>query len=250
MRWLLADWRLKLVSLVIAIALWSYTSGQVRVERQVQVELSPARVGGLPPGLTVAAIDPPDFVAVISLPANKTQALREGVLRPHLELPRAREAGTVELTLTSRLLGLDSDMRIVRTDPALRSIGVRLARLITATLPAEPPPVLGLPSGLSAEVRLDRTRIEVRDSAERLAMFEASGEPLRFAPIRLDGIDPALSAPLEERVALHVVEGLPQPLDPVVATVIVAPARSASATLQVPVALLLPARHSGRWRVE
>lgn len=250
LRWLIADWQLKLVSLVVAVALWSYTSGQVRVERQVQVELSAARIAGLPPGLTVARIEPADFIAVVSLPAAKANALREGTLHPHLELPRAREAGAVELSLTSRMLGLDSDMRVVRTDPPLRSIRVHLSRLVTASLPAEPPAVLGLPAGLSAEVRLDRTRVEVRDSAERLAAFEARGEPLRFAPIRLDGLDPDLAGPREERVALHPLEGLPQPIDPVLATVVVAPARRARAVLEAPVALLLPARASGRWRVE
>ena len=53
MRWILGNWELKLVSLVVALALWSYTSGQVRVERQVLVEITPAQIAGLPAALHV-----------------------------------------------------------------------------------------------------------------------------------------------------------------------------------------------------
>ena len=252
MRWFLGNWELKLVSLVVAVALWTYTSGQVRVERQILVELTPAQVSGLPGDLQVLAIEPAEFVAVLSVPTSKLDALRDQVLRPTIELPRERrEPGDIELALTSRLLGLDSDFRILRTEPGeVRSLTVRLSGLAFATLAAEAPAVLGLPSGISAEVKLGRTRVEVRGPRERIAAAEAAATVLRFAAIRLDGIDPALAAAREERVVLRVGEGQLTPVEPVLATVTLRPARSATVVLRVPLALLFAPGEAGRWRVE
>jgi hypothetical protein len=252
MRWLLGNWELKLVSLVVAVALWTYTSGQVRVERQILVELTPAQVSGLPAVLQVSAIEPAEFVAVLSVPTSKLGELRDQVLRPLIELPRdRREAGDIELALTGRLLGLDSDIRVLRTEPGeVRSVTVRLSALAYATLPAEAPPVVGLPTGIAATVKLDRTRVEVRGPGERVAAAETSGAPLRFAPIHLEGVDPGLTAPREERIALRVGEGQLSPVEPVIAIVTLRPARTATVTLRVPVSVLLAPGEAGRWRVE
>ncbi len=252
MRWILGNWELKLVSLVVAVALWTYTSGQVRVERQILVEMTAAQVSGLPAELQLTALEPAEFVAVLSVPTSKLGDLRDQVLRPTIELPRdRREAGTFELALTGRLLGLDSDIRILRTEPGeVRAITVRLSGLAFATLPAEAPPVVGLPGGIAAAVRLDRTRVEVRGPREKIAEAEASGTPLHFTAIRLDNIDPALAAPREERVVLHVADGQPAPVDPVIATVTLRPARSATVTLRVPVSVLFGPAEAGHWRVE
>ncbi len=252
MRWLLGNWELKVVSLVVAVALWTYTSGQVRVERQILVELTPAQISGLPAVLQVSAVEPAEFVAVLSVPTSKLGELRDQVLRPLIELPRdRREAGDVELGLTGRLLGLDSDIRVVRTEPGeVRSVTIRLSALAFATLPAEAPPVVGLPIGIAASVRLDRTQVEVRGPAERIAAAETSGAPLRFAPIHLDGIDPGLAAPREERLTLRITDGQLTPVEPVLATITLKPARSSTVALRVPVSVLLAPGESGRWRVE
>ncbi len=252
MRWFLGNWELKLVSLVVALALWTYTSGQVRVERQLLVELTPAQVSGLPADLEVSSIEPAEFVAVLSVPTSKLGELRDQVLRPVIELPRdRRETGICELSLTSRLLGLDSDIRIVRTDPGdLRALTIRLSSQAFATLPAEPPTVVGLPPGIVADVRLGRTRVEVRGPSERIAAAEAGLLSLRFVPIRMDGIDPAMTAVREERVAVHPAEGQPTPVEPVVAIVTLRPARIATVTLQVPVSVLLGPEETGRWRID
>ena len=156
------------------------------------------------------------------------------MLRPLIELPRdRREAGDIEMALTGRLLGLDSDIRVLRTEPGdVRSVTIRLSTLAFATLPAEAPPVVGLPIGIAAAVKLDRTRVEVRGPGERVAAAEAGGAPLRFAPIHLDGVDPALAAPREERIALRVVEGQLTPGEPVLATVTVKPARTSTVAAQ------------------
>lgn len=252
MRWLLGNWELKLVSLVVAVALWTYTSGQVRVERQILVELTPAQISGLPAVLQVSAVEPAEFVAVLSVPTSKLGELRDQVLRPQIELPRdRREAGDIELGLTGRLLGLDSDIRVIRTEPGeVRSVTIRLSALAFATLAAEAPAVVGLPIGIAASVRLDRTQVEVSGPAERVTAAEAIGAPLRFAPIHLDGIDPGLTAPREERVAMRVTAGQLTPVEPVLATVTLQPARSSTVVLRVPVSVLLAPGESGRWRVE
>ena len=252
MRWLLGNWELKLVSLVVAVALWTYTSGQVRVERQILVELTPAQITGLPAAIQVAAVEPAEFVAVLSVPTSKLGELRDQVLRPLIEVPRdRREAGDVELALTGRLLGLDSDIRVLRTEPGdVHSVTIRLSSLAFATIPAEAPSVVGLPSGLASDVKLDRTRVEVSGPSGRIAAAEAAGTPLRFAPIRLEGIDPALATVREERVVLRPLDGQPTPVAPVIATVSVRPARSATVALRIPVAILMAPGEAGRWRID
>ncbi len=252
MKWLFGNWELKLVSFVVAVALWTYTSGQVRVEREILVELSADQIGGLPPDLQVAAVEPSEFVAVLSVPTTKLGDLRDQVLRPQLVLPRdRREPGDVEFPLTSRMLGLDSDIRVLRTEPGeVRVITARLSSIISATVPTEPPMVVGLPGGIAAEVRLDRTRVQVRGPRPQVERFETAGTPLRFAPIRLEGVDPALNAAREERVALVVQDGQPKAVEAVMAIVTLRPARTSTVSHWVPVSVLLGPSDAGRWRVD
>lgn len=252
MKWIFGNWELKVVSLVVAVALWTYTSGQVRVEREILVELTPVQVTGLPADLQVAAIEPAEFVAVLSIPTSKLGDLRDQqVMRPQLAVPRERRGpGDIEFVLTGRMLGLDSDVRVLRTEPGeVRSVTVRLSAIAQATLPAEAPGVVGLPAGIAAEVRLDRTQVEVKGPREQIDQVRNASASIRFQPIRLDGIDPFLAAPHEERVALHVQDGLPTPVDAVVATVILRPMRMATVGLRVPLSVLMAPADAGRWRV-
>jgi hypothetical protein len=252
MRWLLAHWELKLVSLVVALALWTYTSGQVRVEREVLVQLAADRVEGLPADAEVQAVEPYEFVAVLSVPTSKLGTLPGDVLRPVLQLPRQAgiDAGSADIPITGRVLGLDSDIRVVRTEPRdLRSIALRLAGIATATFATETPAVLGLPSGIAADVTLPRTRIEVRGPRQAVEALAAAGTAFSFRPVRIDGVDPALPAPREERIALESADPRLRPVEPVIATVVLRPARTASVVLRVPVAVLLAPADAGRWRV-
>jgi hypothetical protein len=252
MRWIFGNWELKLVSLVVAVALWTYTSGQVRVEREILVELTPAQVTGLPSDLQVAAIEPSEFVAVLSIPTSKLGDLRDQVLHPQLSLPRDRRGpGDVEFILTGRMLGLDSDVRVLRTEPGeVRSVSVRLSAIAQAVLPAEAPLVVGLPVGIAADVRLDRTQVEVKGPRELVEQAHNASSSLRFQPIRLDGVDPFLASPREERVALRVADGQLTPVEPVIATVVLRPQRMATVSLRVPVPVLLAPGDAGRWRLD
>lgn len=252
MRWIVGNWEVKLVSLVVAVALWTYTSGQVRVEREILVEVAPAQITGLPADLQVAAVEPSEFIAVLSIPTSKLAALRDQVLRPQLAVPRDRRGpGDLEFVLTGRMLGLDADVRVLRTEPGqVRGVTVRLASIARATLPAEVPAVAGLPAGVAAEVRLDRTQVEVQGPSDLIERARQAGAALRFEPIRLAGVDPFLTAAREERIALQVQADQPAPVDQVVAAVTLRPQRIATVTVALPLPLLLPAGEAGRWRVD
>lgn len=252
MRWLFGNWELKLVSLVVAVALWTYTSGQVRVEREILVEISASQITGLPGDLQVAAIEPSEFVAVLSIPTSKLGDLRDQVLKPQLSVPRDRRGpGDLEFVLTGRMLGLDADVRVLRTEPGeVRSVTVRLSAIAQAALPAEAPLVVGLPAGIAADVRLDRTQVEVKGPRELVEQARNASSSIRFQPIRLDNVDPFLVSPREERIALRVVEGQLSPVEAVTATVVLRPMRMATVTLRVPVPVLMASGDTGRWRVE
>lgn len=252
MRWIFGNWELKLVSLVVAVALWIYTSGQVRVEREVLVEFNPSQVTGLPTDLQVAAMEPAEFVAVLSIPTSKLGELRDQVLRPQLALPRDRRGpGDVDFVLTGRMLGLDSDVRVLRTEPGdVRAITVRLSAIAQAVLPAELPKVVGLPPGITADVRLDRTQVEVQGPRELVDQASNASASIRFQPIRIEGVDPTLTTPREERVALRVQDGPVIPVEPLIATVVLRPSRIATVTLSVIPSMMLAPVDAGRWRME
>lgn len=247
MRWLWGNWELKLVSLVVAVALWTYTSGQVRVERTVQVEIRPEQIAGLPDDLRATAVVPAHFEVVLSVPTRKIDAIRDEVLRPALPLSRdLHRAGNVEVALTGRILGLDSDIRIDRTDPSdLRTIAIQLESIVLASVRTEAPPVVGLPPGLAAEVVLDQTQVDVR--GPRAVIDAAEHQRMRFAPIRLEGIPADLAAPREERVEIQPLPGQPEMVQKVIARVLVKPDRTGELRLRVPVSVLLPAAELGRW---
>lgn len=252
MRWIFGNWELKVVSLVVAVALWTYTSGQVRVEREILVEVTASQITGLPGDLQVAAIEPSEFVAVLSIPTSKLGDLRDQVLRPQLSVPRDRRGpGDLEFVLTGRMLGLDADVRVLRTEPGeVRSVTVRLSAIAQAALSAEAPLVVGLPAGIAADVRLDRTQVEVKGPRELVEQARNASSSIRFQPIRLDNVDPFLVKPREERIALRMVESQLSPVEAVTATVVLRPLRMATETLRVPVPVLMASGDTGHWRVE
>ena len=64
-------WELKLVALVIAVALWLYTNGQVRIERSINVSVTSASVQSLPKGYRVTEIRPDKFTVNLSVPVSQ-----------------------------------------------------------------------------------------------------------------------------------------------------------------------------------
>jgi hypothetical protein len=76
-------WELKLVALVIAVALWLYTNGQVRIERSINVSVTSASVQSLPKGYRVTEIRPDKFTVNLSVPVSQVGGLRNAIV-PHL----------------------------------------------------------------------------------------------------------------------------------------------------------------------
>ncbi|MEK7414572.1 MAG: hypothetical protein AAB263_14760 [Planctomycetota bacterium] len=250
MKWLWSHWELKLVSLAVAAALWTYTSGQVRVERQIHVVIQPEQIKGLPASLRVINL-PYEFDAVLSVPTSKLDQLRGEVLRPDLLIPQdRRESGKVTFALTSRTLGLDADFRLLRTEPAdIRDIQVELSGIESAVLAAEPPLVIGLPAGVTASVQLDRTRVEVRGPRDLIQRAEAANAILRFKPIRADELGPVQGRTHEERLILKPTLGQPEPVTPVIAIVSLQSSRIAEIRIKTRCAVLLPLADAGHWRI-
>jgi hypothetical protein len=249
---LFGDWELKLVSLVVAVALWIYTSGQVRVERVATIAVRPESVAGLSAQLQVVQITPAEFTVVLSVPVSRLDELR--LDRPEVRLRVDREhlrPGPVEFPLTAHALGLDSDLTIVRSEPAdLRGLTVVLGRVAEETLAVELPPVIGLPPGGPATVEPELSRVHIRGDEDARRQLVAEGQRVRFRPVELSGVDPALAAEHSERVAL---EPLPSPytvLDRVAARIVLRPARELTSELQLDVQVLLAPEQIGRWRLD
>jgi hypothetical protein len=237
---LAAHWELKLVALVIAAALWSYTAGQVRSERTVTVVVAESSVKGLPDDLVVTGVGPHEFTVRLSLPGSREDEI-PAQIAPRIELPaEAARKGVASLPITSRLLGLPYDVRILDIKPeGVKELRVGLDRIAEATLPVEPPPLAGLPPGLEATLALDLSLVRVRAPVETLERMQKAGTRIRFQPVPLDQEDASLASERQERVRLvPQAEGC-RVLDAVSATVTVRPAPlAAPLTLVVPVEIL------------
>ena len=163
MRFLVERWEMKLVAVVVAVALHTYTSGQVRVERTITVAVSDTAVRGLPLEFQVTDIEPREFKVQLSVPENQLDEVDQG-LTPRLEVEADQlAAGVATFPLTSHTLRLPNDIRIISTEPAdLRELTVRVDRIAEADLPVELPRLVGLPPGLAAEVVCDPTLVHIR----------------------------------------------------------------------------------------
>jgi YbbR domain-containing protein len=252
MTWLRRYWELKLVALVVAVALWVYTSGQVRVERQIVVEMRSENIAGLPAHLQPVGITPSGFTVVLSVPARRLDELAQVPLRPRLTVRRDEQRpGRVSFPVSAFTLGLGADVRIVRTEPAdLRSLEVVLARIVEEPLPVALPEVDGLPAGIAATVTPSLSRVRVRGPEDELSRAVAAAVPVRFAPIRLADIDPALVGERIETVTLEPMPSQLVPIEPVQARIQLRPARQLSEQVRCDVQVLLPPAHLGRWLIE
>ncbi len=201
MKWITAHWELKLVAGVLAVALWVYTSGQVRVERTVTVTAGEAPVKGLTADYQAVHIRPREFKVRLSVPMSRQVEVEFDTLVPRLEVRSDQlAAGLISFPLTSALLRLPNDIRIEATEPELvREIEVQVDRVAEGLLPLEPPRVTGLADGLLATVVLDVTMVRVQAPAGLLERLRAEGYRVRFQDITLGQIPPDLAEPRVER---------------------------------------------------
>ena len=204
MRWITAHWELKLVAGVLAVALWIYTSGQVRVERTVTVMAAEAPVRGLPADYQVVQLRPREFKVRLSVPMSRQAEVEMDTLVPRLEV-RADQLGTgiISFPLTSALLHLPNDIRIQGTEPEqVRELELQVERIVEGQLPVDPPRLTGLADGLGAEATLDTTMVRVYAPATVLERLRTEGYRVRYQDIPLGHVPGNLAATREERCSL------------------------------------------------
>ena len=240
MNWLTRHWELKLVALVLALALHTYTSGQVRIEQTLTVSIAEGSVNGLPADRVVTGVSPREFKVRLSVPSSRVQDFESEQLSPRLELTaEAVRRGSQTFPVSVRTLGLTGDVRILAIEPDnVRDIVVSLDRVAEADLPVETPMVEGLPPGLEAAIRLQTTLVRVRAPEEALAKLRDSRARMRFRPIELSGIDPAIDREREERLQLTPVDGPWRVMTAVTAAVVLRPLPAMRQVIGLPIAVL------------
>lgn len=237
-------WELKAVALVLAVALYIYTSGQVRVDKTMSVTLTEAVVRGLPNDYQVVNITPREFKVQLSVPTSRLSDLESETVSPRLELRPEQLVGlSASWPLTSHLLRLPNDIRIIATEPAdIREVTVQLDRITEGSLPVEPPHLAGLPAGLEASLSLDVSMVRVTTGGGALDLLSRDHERIRFQDVDLRAIDPGLTT---ERVEKLVLTPLPSPqetpyrvLGSVTATITIHPLLGMTRELSAPIQVL------------
>jgi YbbR domain-containing protein len=252
MRLLTEHWELKLVALVIAIALWLYTSGQVRMEKSLTVTVPDDAVQALPKGFQVTAIQPREFTVKVNVPVSLLHNLKAAAVVPALELRAdALGDGTQTFPITSRILGLDDSIRIERIEPeTVKGITVTFGAVVDDYLPIEVPPLVQVPNGLVPTVALDRTRVRVQGAKEELDAAKARNAKVAFAPIFLGDIDPLLPQAREEKLKLIPAENRLTVKEEVTATITLKPVTGARQVVSLPVLVLAGRDFSSRYQLE
>jgi hypothetical protein len=248
---LLEHWELKLVALVIAVALWLYTNGQVRIERSVTVTVAAASVQSLPEGYRVTSVTPPSFTLTISVPASQVASLRN-TLVPHLQISGdAVPRGEQSFAITSRMLGLEDDLRITRIEPdGIHEIRVTFAQITEDYLAVEVPAIIGLPPGIEATLAIEPTRVRVKGTRSQLDDFKARNQRVAFDAINFNSVDPGMRSARKEVVNLTPKDPQLEVIDRVTATVTLSPQQGATKEVGVPVQILAPKDFTARFAIE
>ena len=117
MRWITSHLELKIVALVLAVAVWSYTRGQSRAEVTVPVLIDPQTMI-LPAGARQASVDWREFQVVLSVPRAQLHIVPTAIEPDQIYLRRLPVIdGQITVPVTARLLGLDAALRLVRVHP-------------------------------------------------------------------------------------------------------------------------------------
>ncbi|MFM2089632.1 MAG: hypothetical protein RLZZ127_121 [Planctomycetota bacterium] len=244
--WFTTHLELKITALVLAVALWIYTSGQARVEARVAVIVDPV-AAKLAPSMALADIVPREFTVVVSIPDDRAAAA-PSVIEPRLDLRTRTEEGAQILRLTPALLGLDPSVRILRSEPPDLALTATLERREEAAVAVVPPPVRGLPAGVEARLVLDAATVRVRGPSRQVQTLRAAG--LAALPVELRAVGADLADERSERVVLVLAppQGI-EVLEPVLASVQLRPLPGQRQRLELPLQLALDPALLGRWRV-
>lgn len=252
MKYLFNNWELKIVALVIALGLWQYTNGQVRVDRTIHVTVTDAAIQALPAEWQITSIEPRQFTLLVSTPANLERTFRTDVLVPRLEVS-ARELlknHRQEFSIGNRMLGLDDDIRIAFESDARRTITVTFDQVEDGYLPVETPRLEHVPPGLESTVVLDRTRVKVSGPRTRLDELRQKGHRIQFLPVSLEDADPMQIGQRDEKLSLKDQEQMVRVLEDVKATITLRPKRGQPRTVTIPVSMLAGPEIWQRGRIE
>ncbi len=254
MSFITSHWELKLVALVLAVALWIYTSGQVRSDRTVDVQLREASVTGLGDNYEITLISPKEFRVTLSVPSSRWGDMpANDLLLPRIEVRQdALKNRQQDFAVTSATLGLPSDIRIVRTEPEnLREITVHWDYIVEDDMPAEPPVLANVPTGLEAEARLDVSLVRVRAAADVVERQHQMKNRVRFQPVDLGFVDPKGATEQVQTVALRPVPNLPYKVQrSPSATITLRPVPSSMPVSSLPLQILIPRDAIGRFQVD
>jgi len=245
------NWMIKLGALLIAIALWSYTNGQVRVERSIIVQFSSDSIQRVPESYRVSSIQPEAFTVRVSVPISQASALRT-TITPRLQLePDALQRGQQRFPITTGMLGLHDDIRIERINPdTIRDVRVELALITEDYLPVEIPQLQGVPAGVNATMALEPTRVRVRSTREQYEAMLERNQRVTYQPIIFNDIDPALKKMRTEKIILVAQGTQLDVIDTVTATITFSPANTARREVAVPVQILAPRDFHTRFTIE
>lgn len=111
---LLEHWRLKLLAIVLAVALWMFVAAEDRGEAVYTV---PLRLSGIPPGLAVAAVDHDALEVRVQGRRSLLARLRDRDLRAEVQLREARPGGFVVRVLPENVAA-PRGVRVLRVSPS------------------------------------------------------------------------------------------------------------------------------------
>jgi hypothetical protein len=242
---------IKLVAFLIAIALWSYTNGQVRVERSITVQITPESILKVHESYRVTKIEPEGFTVRVSVPVNLSSSLRP-TISPRLVIDSdAPQRGEQRFPITIGMLELNDDIRIERINPeSIRDVRVELSLITEDYLPVDVPTLSGVPDGINASIALEPTRVRVRATRDQLLAMQQRNQRVSFEPIVLNDVDPAQQKTRIEKVILVAQDNQLDVVDTVTATIALTPSNTARREVAVPVQILAPRDFHSRFTIE
>lgn len=245
------NWTIKLGAFLIAVALWSYTNGQVRVERSLTVQITPEAILKVPENYRVTSIEPEGFTVRVSVPISLSSSLRS-TISPRLVIDSdAPQRGEQRFPITIGMLELNDDIRIERINPeSVSEVRVGLSLITEDYLPVDVPTLNGVPEGINASMALEPTRVRVRATRDQFQAMQARNQRVSFEPITLTDVDPAQLKTRTEKIVLVAQDSQLDVVDKVTATITLTPANTARREVAVPVQLLAPRDFHTRFTLE
>ena len=118
MRWIISDWKVKLVCLFLASALWAYVRGWQQERLAVMTLYTPIEISGLPRGVRVTGIMPTGMASVtVRGKPSAIFSLRPSDVRPTIIIPSTK-VGRVEKELRKSDVVVPKGVEVVELSPS------------------------------------------------------------------------------------------------------------------------------------